>query len=112
MSFTRFSIDMSSVESWDTFHTVFKAALGFPDFYGRNMNAWIDCLTSVDTPDDGLTTVHVPIGGVMVLELLGARALASRCPEIFAALIECTAFVNYRRIDVGCDPVLCLSFFE
>jgi len=103
---------MSSVKSWGSFHTVFKEALGFPDFYGRNMDAWIDCLTSLDTPEDGLTAVHAPVGGVMVLELPGARALNARCTEIYSALIECSGFVNYRRIAIGGDPVLCLSFFD
>ena len=112
MPFSRVTVDVSSIESWDTFHTVFKQTLGFPSFYGRNMNAWVDCLGSLDMPEDGLTTVHAPVGGVMVLELPGARALATRCPEIYSALIECAAFVNHRRIEIGCDPVLCLSFFE
>lgn len=76
------------------------------------MDAWIDCLTSLDTPEGGLSTVHAPVGDVMVLELPGVLALATRCPEIYSALIECSAFVNYRRIEIGCDPVLCLSFFE
>lgn len=110
MPFSRVTVDISVIESWDTFHTVFKEALGFPDFYGRNMNAWVDCLTSLDAPEDGLTTVHAPVGGVMVLELSGAPALATRCPEIYSALIECSAFVNYRRIHIGSGPVLCLSF--
>jgi hypothetical protein len=112
MPFLRVTVDMSSIESWDSFHTVFKEALGFPDFYGCNMDAWIDCLTSLDTPEDGLTAVHAPVGGVMVLELPGARALKARCPDIYSALIECSAFVNYRRIAIGGDPVLCLSFFD
>jgi len=112
MPFVRVTIDMSTIESWDAFHTVFKEALGFPDFYGRNMNAWIDCLTSLDAPEDGLTAVHAPVGGVMVLDLPGARALGVRCPDIYSALIECSAFVNYRRVTNGSAPVLCLSFSD
>jgi hypothetical protein len=29
-----------------------------------------------------------------------------RCPELYDALIECAAFVNYRRMDQGDAPVL------
>jgi len=36
--------------------------------------------------------------------------LAVRCPEIYAALVECSAFGNHRRIENGQEPVLCLSF--
>jgi hypothetical protein len=91
---------------------VFSAALGFPKFYGRNMDAWIDCMTSVDEPGDGLTKIHAPPGGVLVLSISDATEFAARCPAIYDALIECSAFVNYRRMEVGESPVLALSFWR
>ena len=42
-------IDGDRIVDWDTFHNVFTEAFGFPGFYGRNMNAWIDCLTNQST---------------------------------------------------------------
>ncbi len=48
---------MLQITDWDTFHDAFAATLGFPGFYGRNMDAWIDCVTSVDR-DDGMTAVR------------------------------------------------------
>lgn len=30
-------IDLSGVRTWDDFHDAFASALGFPDFYDRNM---------------------------------------------------------------------------
>ena len=91
---------------------MFTEVLGFPRFYGRNMDAWIDCLTSADCKEDGMTTVHAPPNGFFVMNLRGGRDLKKRCPEIYDALIECSAFVNYRRMEVGGDPVLLLSFYE
>ena len=38
-------IAVSQITDWQSSHDVFATTLGFPDFYGRNMNAWIDCLT-------------------------------------------------------------------
>ena len=105
-------IDGSRIEDWNSFHDYFSKALGFPDFYGRNMNAWIDCMTSLDAPDEGLSSVHVAPGGVMVLCLSGASGLKKRCPDIYDALVECSAFVNYRRIEKGESAVLALSFWE
>lgn len=105
-------IDTTRIDDWASLHDVFSEALGFPEFYGRNMNAWIDCMTSVDDPGDGLTQVHAPQGGVLVLSLSDATDFAARCPEIYAALIECSAFVNYRRMKVGESPVLALSFWR
>jgi hypothetical protein len=105
-------VDTTKIDSWDSFHDVFTELLGFPGFYGRNMNAWIDCLTSIDEPDDGLTKIHVPKGGVLVLALSDAAGFAARCPEIYDAVIECSAFVNYRRLEVGEAPVIALSFWR
>jgi len=75
------------------------------------MNAWIDCLTSVDDPEDELTQRNIPFGSILVFQLDHVKDFAKRCPEIYAALVECSAFVNYRRIELGLEPVLTLSFF-
>lgn len=103
-------IDTGEIIDWRSFHRVFAKALGFPDFYGENMNAWIDCMTSLDCPDDGMSRVHAPESGVLVLELVGMRNFRARCPEIAEAVHECSAFVNWRRIEVGEPPVLMLSY--
>jgi len=86
--------------------------MGFPAFYGRNMSAWIDCMTSLDSPDDAMTSVHAPNGGVVVLQIDEIDDLARNFPEIYHALIESVAFVNWRRIEVGQEPVLTLSFYK
>jgi hypothetical protein len=105
-------LDTRRITDWDTFHGVFAEALGFPAFYGRNMNAWIDCMTSLDEPADGLTTVHAPKGGVLALQLNFVDDFARRLPEHYAAVVECAAFVNWRRIENGEAPVLALSFHK
>lgn len=69
-------------------------------------------MTSFDALEGGLSTVHVAIGDVLVLHISGATELKRRCPEIYDALVECSAFVNYRRIKVGEQAVLALSFLE
>lgn len=103
-------IEAARITDWESFHDVCARVLGFPGFYGRNMNAWIDCMTSLDEPADGMTQVHAPKGGVLVLSISDATDFAARCPEIFDALVDCVAFVNYRRMDLGESPVLALSY--
>jgi len=100
------------IVDWDSFHAIFSNEFGFPDFYGRNMNAWIDCMTSIDCPDDGMTRIHAPPGGVVVIQLDYVKDFARRCPELYNAIIECSAFVNYRRGEQQERPVLALSFFQ
>ena len=57
---------MSQITDWDSFHETFAAALGFPSYYGRNMNAWVDCLTY---EDDGMTAIPVKPGEVLTRQL-------------------------------------------
>jgi hypothetical protein len=102
------TIPVEKIVDWPSFHELFQRELGFPDFYGRNMNAWIDCMTSVDTPADGMTTVSVQPGEILVLRIDEPFEFRRRCPDQYDALIECTGFVNYRRVEVGEGPVLAL----
>jgi len=104
-------IDGSAISDWNSFHDIFAAAFGFPAFYGRNMDAWIDCMTCLDDSEAGMTSIHVPAGDVVVIHLSAADWMKRQCPEIFDALVECAAFVNYRRIDKGEQAVLALAFY-
>lgn len=112
MIIAKVSIDCSSIRDWASFHEEFARVRGFPDFYGRNMNAWIDCMTSLDAPADGMSSVHCKPGSVVTLELANVKAFARRCPEQYAALIECSAFVNWRRLELDNSSVLALGFHE
>jgi hypothetical protein len=105
-------LDLGSVTDWGGFFDLFAAKLGFPDFFGRNMDAWINCMTSLDSPDAGMTSVHVPRGQVLVLELEGVSEFRRRCPDQFTALVESAAVVNWRRLENGEPAVLTLAFGE
>jgi len=105
-------INCNEIVSREAFHDVFRDALGFPDFYGRNMDAWIDCMSSLDVADAGMTKVHVSEGEVLVLTLIGMRSLRERLPDLARDLEECAAFVNWRRVEQGDSPVLALSYCD
>lgn len=107
---SRVRVDCGNIHDWPSFHQEFAQVFGFPAFYGNNMDAWIDCLTSLDAPEDGMSSIHCEPGMVLTLELENVRDFAQRCPEEYKALIECAAFVNWRRIEVGGSSVLALSF--
>lgn len=101
-------IPTGSIVDWDTFHDAFATALGFPAFYGRNMNAWINCLTYADDADSGMVADPVAPGDLLALAIPDAPAFRARCPEQYEALIECAAFVNHRRNEAGDAPFLAL----
>jgi RNAse (barnase) inhibitor barstar len=102
------AIPVEKIRDWPTFHDVFQQTLGFPQFYGRNMDAWIDCMTSVDSPEDGLSAVTVEPNQILVLKIEDPFEFKKRCPEQFDAIMEGSAFVNFRRTEIGKAPVLAL----
>lgn len=105
------SINARAIEGKDSFHEVFSSALGFPSWYGNNMNAWIDCMSSLDEPGDGLSEVKVQPGEVLVITLENADDFKRRCPKLWQDLLECSAFVNWRRIERGEAAVLAVSAY-
>jgi hypothetical protein len=60
------------------------------------MDAWIDCMSSIGDPQAGMTSIHIPPGGVLVLYLEHMQDFGNRCPEQLRQLQECVCFVNER----------------
>jgi RNAse (barnase) inhibitor barstar len=103
-------IDTRRIKDWDSFHAEFSQVFGFPPYYGRNMNAWIDCMTYLNDPDIADTQVKAAPGDVVTIQLDHVSDFRDRCPEIYDALVESSAFVNWRRLELGDSPVIALSF--
>ena len=91
-------VNSGKIKDWKTFHDVFSNTFNFPSYYGRNINAWIDCM-------DELTTE------LTVIELGDCRQLKETHPEIIDVINSCSAFVNYRRTEAQENPVLIISMF-
>jgi len=106
----RVKIDTRSILDWDTFHDIFSATFGFPSFYGRNMNAWIDCMSYLEDPDAGMSEITCNKGDFVVIELNEAKTFKERCREQYDAIVEGAAFVNFRNLEAGENPLLMLSF--
>jgi hypothetical protein len=105
-------LDTRRITDWVTFHDVFEKVFGFPGFYGRNLNAWIDCMGYLDEPGAGMSTIHTSAGEVVVLQLEHVDDFVRRCPEQYSAIVECSAFVNWRRVEAGYPAVLALAFYK
>jgi len=95
-------LETKDVTDWKSFHATLKEALGFPDFYGRNGNAFIDCLTY---DDDMMSVVPPRAGGLLAIKLKDSVDFYARCPEQFEALVAWIAAVNDRRAESGTSPV-------
>jgi hypothetical protein len=102
-------LDSSRILDWESFHMTCCETFGFPDFYGRNMNAWIDCLTYLDQ-GDGTSRFHLSTGETLTIEVSETESFNARLPEIFDEFVECNAAVNQRYIEMGKPPALALVF--
>ena len=102
-------LNTEAITDWQSFHEACREAFGFPDFYGRNMNAWVDCLSYLDE-GDGLSRFHLDEGEMLHIELPAAESFNARLPELFDALVACSAAVNRRYIESGKPPALSLIF--
>lgn len=100
------SVDCREIVDVESFHDVFAKAFGFPEFYGRNRDAWIDCIMRLDEPFSG---VSVACGQIVCLSLDHAAELKARLPDVFSDILEMAAFVNWRRIEVGEAPVMVVA---
>jgi len=99
-------VDGASIADWDSFHDEFARVFGFPAFYGRNGDAWIDCMTRLD---EDFSSFRVDPGQLILLEIEGAEQLSARAPELLSFIYDAAAFVNGRRIEVGDTPILLIS---
>jgi len=99
------AIDTAAISDWDSLHAVCKDAFGFPDFYGRNGNAFIDCLSYLEE-DDGMTRFVLKPGETLIVELADAYEFGKRTPEQATALLGWIGRVNARYVGDGKPPPL------
>ena len=94
-------LDFHRITSWPTFHAECQRAFGFPEFYGKNMNAWIDCLTYMTDGGDGMSRFVLKRNDVLTIRVLHAKDLSHEQCEILEALKDSIAFVNRRYVATG-----------
>lgn len=80
-------IDLRNIYSWQRFHDYFAQFEGFPEYYGRNLNAWIDVMQDyydeswlcvIIKPEPDITTEDNPYLG---------------------AILDCITFINFRKLE-------------
>ena len=92
-------IDFRKIKDWDNFHSVFAEVMGFPDFYGNNNNAWIDCMSYIDDKDAGMSKVTVKPGESLDIIVTGTEKAIESTSEVFLGFIDIVAAVNQRFIE-------------
>ncbi|MGN7981908.1 barstar family protein [Burkholderia sp. 22313] len=109
---TKVFVDTTEITDWPSFHRVFSQVFGFPAFYGNNMDALIDCLGYLDEPEAAMTSLHVRPGETLAIQLGAVISFRRRCPDLFEALLDACAFVNWRRTREHEAALVALSYYD
>lgn len=104
-------LDGEGINDWASFHDVCRTEFGFPDFYGCNMDAWVDCLSYL-RDDDSMCKFRLAPDEVLHIEIVHANTLRARAPEILDEVEFCIAAINDRYADYGEKPALELILAE
>ncbi|MCW2256046.1 hypothetical protein M2263_002137 [Providencia alcalifaciens] len=75
MKLIKLNIDFNNIKNVDDFHMTMKILFGFPDFYGKNFSAFIDCLSSLRLPEDGMTSIHIKNDECILLEIFNINSI-------------------------------------
>ncbi len=104
-------MDGTRLVGHDGFHDVFAETF-VPDFYGRNMDAWIDCMCSLDEPNAGMSKLTIERGKALTIRIDNYPHFKDAAPKQWIDLMECAAFVNWRRTEQGRGAMLALAFYD
>ena len=85
---TECEIDLTSVETRESLHELLRSSLGFPDWYGKNWDAFWDCLRDPDLSS-------LPRS----LKLRGSAHLAEALPREYRLFRKCLEDLNSEYPD-------------
>lgn len=101
-------LDGTQIKDWPSFHRICRVAFGFPDFYGNNMDAWVDCMSYL-RDDDGMTRFKLQENEILTITVSNAAALRTTAPDILDDLQFCIEAINDRYTDYGEKAALTLK---
>jgi RNAse (barnase) inhibitor barstar len=110
MTYFHLTLDLSAVETLGQFHEVLQATFGFPDFYGKNIHALIDCLSSLRDVDDGMS--EFILRNTKDVLILNVKNLSNTNRLIANNFIVAIEQVNNREVARGLTPSIILSCFS
>jgi len=102
-------IDGAAICEWKRFHEISAEVFGFPDFYGNNMNAWIDCMADLRI-DSRMSKFLLQPRQMLQIELLNSKLLRMNTADVFDGLLAGAAAVNRRFLAAGESAAIYIVF--
>ncbi|WP_300754422.1 barstar family protein [Janthinobacterium sp.] len=88
-----------------SFHAQCVQVFGFPEFYGNNIDAWVDCLSYL-RDDENMTKFRLKPSEVLEIVLQDAEGMQAQVPDLLEEITFCVAGINERYEDYGEKPAL------
>lgn len=99
-------IDFSDIKKIEDMHELLMKKFGFPDFYGKNIHALIDCLSSLRYPEDGMTSITLKKDETLLLII---KNISETSRDVIVDFIIAIEAVNQRNINIGSPVSVLLS---
>lgn len=101
------NIDFKNVKTLKDMHYMLKEIFGFPDFYGYNVNALIDCLGDLRYPDYGMSKITLRENEILYIFIYNFPFHNDIiCNNFLVAISN----VNQKNIINGENPSISLFF--
>ncbi len=81
-------IDFNDIKSLEEMHELLMTKLMLPSFYGKNVNALIDCLSSLRHPEDEMTGISLGEDEILTINIKGLSKVNEICLKHFLISIE------------------------
>src|SRR5688572_31967680 len=91
------------------FHKQFAEIMGFPGFYGCNWDAWIDCMSSIRSPQEEMSKVTVGKSELLEIEILIKDGNSYYRTPTWGHFCSCVAAVNGRFARSGSNTRLVVT---
>ncbi|WP_306016584.1 barstar family protein [Oceanicaulis sp. MMSF_3324] len=96
----------NELRDWASFHEACAKKFGFPDYYGRNRDAWIDCMRGDElAPGNPADDASIDI---LLVEFPNTHGVSGEMKDVCEFLYSGFASVNDYRRKVGCRPLFVL----
>ena len=99
-------IDFAGIKQPSEMHILLKDIFGFPEFYGSNVHALIDCLSSLRYPKDGMTKVTIEVNEILLIRI---KNISKTSESVITHFIIAIESANSRQIRIGNSPSIHLS---
>ncbi len=102
------TLDCSKFINEGVFYDELIGVFGFPNFFGRNIHALIDCLSGLRYPEEGMIKVNITKTGTLLLKLKNYSLADDTTQKILMFSVES---VNSRAQQEQLSPpiLLCLE---